>query len=174
MRALKFLLPGAVGPFSGLSWPVPIGDAPGPWVDAGGQARCERGVHACLVDDLPFWLQLELWEIELRPDSLRSGRKLVAAGGRLVRRVDEWNSATSSAFAQSCLGRVRAVAGREPALAGYVSDGEHHLHHEHPAPVAYIAARAAELADGPAGYDAERAAQAAWLADRLGLERFAA
>ena len=39
-----------------------------------------------------------------------------------------------------------------------------------PAPVCgYIAARAAELQDGPEGYDAERRRQAQWLIARLGL-----
>ena len=33
------------------------------------------------------------------------------------------------------------------------------------------AARAAELRDGPAAYERERGLQAAWLAERLGLER---
>jgi hypothetical protein len=34
---------------------------------------------------------------------------------------------------------------------------------------AYIAARAAELQDGSAGYDAERARQGDWLTSKLGL-----
>lgn len=38
-----------------------------------------------------------------------------------------------------------------------------------PPPSAYIAAHAAKRLDGPAGYDAERAWQSRWLADRLGL-----
>lgn len=172
MKTFKFLLPGGVGPFSGFRWPVPSNGEPAAWVQAadGEARRCSAGIHACAVDDLPFWLQDELWEIELEGVPTRGRRKLVAARGRLVRRIDEWNEVARHDFVEDCIERLRRLAARHPSSAGYLADAEAHAHHAGPAPVAYISARAAELAAGARAYDAERAAQARWLADRLGLD----
>jgi hypothetical protein len=174
MKAYKFTLPGAVGPFSGFHWPAPEGAQPGAWIEAEAGPGCTTGVHACLVDDLPFWLHDELWEVELAGEPRRTRHKLVAAGGRLCRRVEAWDEEAQAAFSEACVARLRELAGRRPEAAGHLGDVERFAPLVHPAAVASLAARAAEAVDGAAGYDAERAAQAHWLADRLGLERAAA
>jgi hypothetical protein len=162
--AYKFLLPERVGPFSGFAWPVET------WVAAGDERACATGVHACEPADLPFWLHDELWEIELRGPVVRGRHKVVAEAGRLLRRHEGWNEQAAVHFSASCVERVRELAERRPEAAGHLDDLAGWAPHVRPAAVASLAARAAEAVGGRAGYDAERAAQSAWLAGRLGLE----
>lgn len=161
MTAYKFLGQERVGPFSGFRWPERE------WIEAERNV-CVTGIHACAVEDLPYWLNAELWEIELE-DPARETRKLVARRGRLVRRIEDWNRETRQTFAESCVGRLRGIAKDSPAAAEYVSDAERRAGMGDASMTAFIAARAAEVADGQAGYDTERLAQANWLGERLGL-----
>ncbi len=165
MRAYKFLAPGAVGPFSGFAWPT---GTPGPWVEAVPHT-CATGVHACAVEDLPHWIHQELWEVELE-GAERAGRKLVAPRGRLLRRIEAWNAGSADEFSASCASAATAMVGDSERAAGYAEDLTTWWARGWPAAVALIAAFIAEIAGGEAGYDDERARQAGWLADRLGLE----
>jgi len=167
--AYKFLDPGAVGPFTGFRWPTPNGGS-GEWVEAETIEPCRGGVHACRVRDLPVWLGRELWEIELDGDIRELDRKLVAARGRLVRQVTPWDDAARDAFARFCLRSTRLRVGAIPVVSGFVGDIERFRAQGRVAIAGFAAARAAELLGGPAAYDAERAAQAEWLAAHLGLE----
>ena len=164
MTAYKFLLADRVGFFTGFHWPD------GEWVEATDERTCAVGVHACAPRDLPFWLLEELWEIELDGPVARGRHKLVAQRGRLVRRVDAWNSRAGEDFSQACVERVRELAARRPDAAGYLSDLGAWAPHVRPAAVASLAARAFEAVESPRGYDDERAAQSAWLVGRLGLD----
>jgi hypothetical protein len=163
MRAFKFLLPGQIAPFSGFHWPL------AGWVTADAESPCQAGIHACALDDLPFWLLDELWEVELGEPVGRGRHKLVGRSGRLVGRVEAWDRATGEEFAAACLDHVRRLAARRPEADGHFSDLAAWSPQLRPAAAASLAARAAEAVDGRAGYDRERAAQADWLADRLGL-----
>jgi hypothetical protein len=108
VRAYKFLRAGAIGPFSGFAWPRPAGGAPGPWVEANDPpARCRRGVHACRLDDLPWWLAEELWVVELGGEVVAYAHKVAAPRGRLVRRVDGWTAAARRDYAHECAWRAR-------------------------------------------------------------------
>ncbi|HEX2086070.1 MAG TPA: hypothetical protein VHF89_10340 [Solirubrobacteraceae bacterium] len=167
MLAYKFLRPGAVGPFSGHAWPQ------GAWVAAGGgTSLCRRGVHACRVEDLPRWIERELWAVELRGDVVATRWKLVAPAGRLVRRIEAWDDDAAAAFAGACIDRVRALG-----LPGYVEDAKAHCTGPRAeedralaaAVAGVIAAHAAGEAGGADGVARERAAQAAWFRERLGL-----
>jgi hypothetical protein len=112
MRALKVLNEGGVGIFSQARWPAPGADGPGAWVEADLDAQaCVRGVHACGVDQLPFWLGPELYVIELGGEVTRGERKLVAARGRLLRRIDAWTPEKARAFAAASLMHALEVAG---------------------------------------------------------------
>lgn len=107
----KFLRAGAVAPFSALAWPLPDGHAPGAWVQARGEiGLCVAGVHACRLDDLPYWLSDELWTVELGGELVAGERKVAARRGRLVRRVARWNAETAGAFAAGCARRARDIA----------------------------------------------------------------
>lgn len=161
MIAYKFLDEGRVAPYSGVHWPEP-----GSWLESEGVEPCVSGVHACRIRDLAYWLRPELWEVEL--ESVVEGERLVVAQrGRLVRRVEAWDDVAAEAFGTSCAEEARRRAARSPNLAEYADDAENP--ESSPQFAAFAAARLAELQDGPSGYDAERARQAAWLAEALGL-----
>ena len=108
MIAYKFLRAGRIGPFSGVPWP-----APGEWLQAGGGARaCEARVHACRLEDLPDWMDQELWRVELAGDVAVDCGKLVADRGRLVERIEAWDAGFMGQFAEAC-----ALRARDSALA---------------------------------------------------------
>jgi hypothetical protein len=188
--AYKFLRAGGVGPFSGFRWPPPA-DGPGPWVEAGDEPRfCERAVHACSVNDLALWLDVELWRVELDGVLSAEHDKLAARRGRLLGRVDAWNAETALEFGAACAQRV---AGRAAAAARAGADREGWVHRaaglardaaDYPAgragdparpmalaaAAAFIAAEAAAQDEGTADAAvSERAWQGAWIARRLGL-----
>jgi hypothetical protein len=193
--AYKFLRPGAVGPFSGFRWP-----RPGRWVEASGAPqRCRRGVHACRVSDLPWWLAEELWEVELDGEIVAYPHKIAAPRGRLVRRIDGWTPDARRDYVHACAWRARdraveavhgaaaerlagcttleAVqeAGRELAVGDariavtMAADAAEGALAGLAAMGAYVAAHAARQAGGADAMDAERRWQAAWLAGRLGI-----
>jgi len=165
VNAYKFLDEGAVSPFARFRWPVDD------WVEAAAVDPCRRGIHACRVQDLPFWLAPELWEIELDGDVVVHERKLVAPRGRLLRRLTGWNRELLDAFAGACLAETRLRFGSVPTLSGFVADIERLRAAGRTPLAAFAAARAAELAGGPRAYERERRRQAAWLANRVGLGR---
>jgi hypothetical protein len=105
MRAYKFTCRGAVGAFSGVAWP-----ASGAWIEATGEELCRSAVHACRVEDLPWWLDEELWEVELDDLGGAGRHKLTARRGRLVRRVDAWDMDAARAFAEACTWRAHRRA----------------------------------------------------------------
>jgi len=165
VNAYKFLRAGSVAPFSGFQW------EPGRWVEADAAVPCEQGVHACRLDDLPFWTNEELWEIELAGEVVVAGRKLVAPRGRLVGRVEAWTEAAARELGDSAAARARALADARPddAMArAYAEDAERRAGQGRAYVATYIAAVAAEHADGPEGRDRERAAQARWFRELLG------
>jgi hypothetical protein len=104
--AYKFLADGGVGPFSGVAWP-PVGE----WLQAGeGDGACSARVHACRAEDLPEWMDHELWRVELDGDVRVDCGKLVADRGRLVERIAAWDPAFMAAFAEACALRARDAA----------------------------------------------------------------
>ncbi len=193
MIAYKFLAEGAVAPFTEFHWP-----AAGEWVSAPTD-RPDVWIHACRLRDLPYWLEEELWSIELE-EPVRAARYQVASPrGRLLARVRAWDRSLAREFAEACALRARdlalpllppalqdalvgaadlesiATAARqaraEVCAAAYVVDAAHNAQHVGPATTSYIAAvLSSSLGGGLAAFEAERAWQALWLAERLGLE----
>jgi hypothetical protein len=160
VRAYKFLRAGRVGPFTGFVW------EPRAWVEAPDAVACDHGVHACRVEDLPFWTNDELWEVEVDGPLVEAERKLVAPRGRLTRRVDAWTPSTARSLADEAAARARAYADARPpddTARAYAEDAERRAGQGKAYAATYIASVAAEHAGGPAGRDAERAAQADWF-----------
>ena len=105
MIAYKFLRAERVGPFSGVAWPE------GEWLQAsGGDRACSPRVHACRVEDLPEWMDDELWRVELAGDMRVDCGKLVADRGRLLERISIWDPDLMAAFGEACALRVRDAA----------------------------------------------------------------
>jgi hypothetical protein len=107
----KFLAAGSASPFAGFDWTA----AGSRWVEAGAGTRgggveeCRRGFHACRIRDLPYWLNDELWSIELEtPVAL--AHKVVASRARLGDRVEGWTPELQRQLAVACIGRSAAHA----------------------------------------------------------------
>ena len=160
MIAYKFLRRDGCGIFSGFAWP-----APGEWVEAVA-VECESGVHACRVGDLPYWVARSLWEVELDGEVLEGRTKVVASRGRLVRRIEAWDDEARDAYVDMCAERAHELA--RSAGPGW-DDVIEPSKPEGAALLGFIAARIAEANEGPEAYHRERASQARWLVDRLGL-----
>jgi hypothetical protein len=156
--AYAFAKPGARRPFAGVPWPEP-----GTWA---GDPRASRLEH------LPVWIAAELWVVELEGSVRDIGTQLRAERGRLVRRVDAWDDEAALAFAEDCADRIRRLAGRSRvngAMTAFLEDAASFDAAD--ANVAgWIAAQAAAAVDGQDGAARERARQAAWLTERLGLD----
>jgi len=158
MQAYKFMREGAVSPFSGARWTV------GEWMEGGPGAPnpCRQGVHGCRPADLPYWLNRELWEVELDGEIAETEYKLVAERGRLVRRVDRWERRTYRRFAEACAAEVRALGVDDVAhdCNIVIDKGAYGL-------AVYFAAVGAERAGGEEGRAAERRRQAEWLGEHV-------
>jgi hypothetical protein len=113
--AYKFLRAGRLGPFSGFRWPEP-----GVWVRADGEgAPCRTGIHACRLQDLPWWLADELWEIELDEQLQVDEHKILAPAGRLLSPIERWTRACAEQYAEACAWRARDHAVHALARAGH-------------------------------------------------------
>ena len=165
MIAYKFLASGSIGPFTRFRWEADT------WVDATAVDPCRVGIHACRAVDLPLWLDEELWEIELGGQIVAGERKIVATRGRLTKRIERWTPTLSREFGRFCARRTRERVGFLPILSGFVADVDRFVAQNRMAIAGLAAARAAELRDGAAAYEAERRAQASWLAKQLGLRQ---
>ena len=175
MIALKFLQPGRRGRFSDAQWPTPTGKVPGAWVEAEGPLElCANGIHACSPRQLAYWLDQELWRVELDGELDTGPTLLLARRGRLLERVDGWPLA-AEAFAADCAERTAELVATRPGDSRLTELAEDAAWHAERAAeprqavlAAYTAAVAAD-ADRPGGFDEERARQSESLAERLGL-----
>jgi hypothetical protein len=152
--AYKFTRAGAVSPFSGVRWDR------GEWVEGGPDKPqpCRQGVHACRPEQLPYWLNEELWEVELDGEIAESDYKLVGERGRLVERVTRWDGRTFRRFGESCAAQARSLG-----VAEIAADCEAVIERGAYALAVYFTSVAAERAGGETGRLAERARQARWL-----------
>jgi hypothetical protein len=212
VRGYAFLAEGAVAPLSGFVWPKPNDGEHGAWVDT--HEAPDEALRGYRVDDLPYWLDDELWNIELEGALAKRDHVLLAERARLLGQIDAWDEPLAWEFTGACARRVaeRAAAalrdeGRADAAA--LLEGAEDLEGleraasaaaDHPGPAGMLAGYAADVsfyardagvaaraagvaakmtayalahAEDVPGYDqrlaSERAWQAAWLADRLGL-----
>ncbi len=67
------------------------------------------GVHACRVEDLAYWMHVQLWEVELGGQIVKGDHLVAASRGRLVRRLDHWE-VVSAAFGEWVVWRTRDQA----------------------------------------------------------------
>jgi hypothetical protein len=165
--AYKFLRADGTSVFTGFRWPMPEG-GPGEWVNARIEP-CRSGIHACRPPELPLWVGRVLYEIELDGEVVEQHMKVIAARGRLKRRIDSWDDALRDAYTRMCADRAHELArGASTPLEDWDAMIEPSVP-EGPALLGFVAARIAEEISGTEAYHAERARQAAWLVERLGL-----
>jgi RNA polymerase sigma-70 factor, ECF subfamily len=184
--AYKFLASDRTACFSQVRWPLP--DADDAWILASAAVgTCRRAVHACRMNDLAYWLDQQLWRVELVGKVTESATKIVAERGRLLEPVDDWPEVVP-AFIDDCTARLAEL--RDWAeekrdlrsthiLRAYLTELAEDTE---PASVSYAVAHAAGIvgwlpgegltakARGePTPFDTERRRQGRWLAARLGL-----
>jgi len=168
----KFMRPGARGLVSQQEWP-----GPGTWIEvgAGSLVACRHGVHVCRVQDLPYWIAEELWEVEIGDEWIDAPDALVARRARLTRQIERW-TAVCGDFGRACVARARehvADHGFESGhpAAQYLNEAEKFAHTENVVVAAYAAALVFGAAVGSAmeGYRAERLQQSMLLASAVGL-----
>jgi hypothetical protein len=203
--AYAFLAERAVEPLSEFAWPTPAEGEPGVWIGADTAPR--EALRGCLAGDLPYWLDDELWNVELEGELAERPHLLLADRARLLGQVDAWGSPLAWELVDACARRVAhraasalreegrteaatsleeagdiealeqaasAAAGRPgPAgtLAGYAADVCFYARDAGvPARAANVAAKMTAYAlAGDIADENERAWQAAWLAEHLGL-----
>jgi hypothetical protein len=166
--AYKFLRTDGTSAFTGFRWELPE-DSPGDWVKAPIDA-CRSGIHACRSSDLPLWSGRRLYEIELQGDIVERPSKIVASQGRLLREVATWDDELREAYTRMCADRAHELAlSTTPPLADWDAFVEPSVP-AGPALLGFLSARIAEERAGPDAFRAERATQARWLTERLGLE----
>lgn len=178
MQAFKFLKRGAIGPVSGFAWPVPAKGAPGAWVDTGAEPSvCTQGVHACTEEQLAYWVNQELWAVELDGELTDAPDCVVAPRGRLLGPVQAWIDGGAKRFVDACHRRLALRLESTPAAApwaGYLGDCEVYAGKGVWSTAAYIVAvtmarigMAADRTDEWSGYRQERAWQSQWIVRQL-------
>jgi hypothetical protein len=123
MIAFKFLARGAVGPFTGFAWPTPTGSGPGGWVEMPADGLPDRGIHACLTEDLSFWIDEELWIVELGDLVQRSSGQLISSRGRLLQRTT-WAREVANELGKACTFKARDAAAQLLRRNGRVMEAD--------------------------------------------------
>ena len=120
MRAYAFLGPAATDYVSGVRWPVPDEPGPGAWLET----EAGSPLRGYPTDQLLWWLDQHLWQVELDGDVRETGRSILGARGRLLAPVDAWTPDVAHELTTDCAVRLRdrtAAAleadGREEAAA---------------------------------------------------------
>ena len=103
MIAYKFLARGSVGPFSKRQWKA------GEWVEAARPGE-GWGIHACRSQDLSWWIDAELWRVELDGAVGERATQIEARRGRLLDRIDQWNDEARAAFGLDCVFQARDLS----------------------------------------------------------------
>jgi hypothetical protein len=122
LLAYAFLAAGAVEPLSGFVWPTPRDDQLGEWVDA--DAAPFEALRGYAAEDLPYWLDDELWNVELAGTPAKRDHVLLSQRARLVGRVDSWAEPLAWEFVIACAQRVAREAAAALGDAGYAAASE--------------------------------------------------
>lgn len=113
MAFYKFLQNGHEHPhgrFSDFAWPVPEAPGGAEWVVATLPLEvCRRGIHVCRPDDLPHWLDDELWEVEVAGEVVEDDDKVIVERARLVAPVGGWPE-MAGPFRDGCVLALRDLA----------------------------------------------------------------
>lgn len=107
MNHWKFLRRGRVSPFTGFRWP----DV-GQWVRITDADPCRDGIHACRLEQLPYWPSDELWAVDLAGTVVEGEHKVSATEARLLGPVTGWAEAAPD-LASACLERTVGHAAAE-------------------------------------------------------------
>jgi hypothetical protein len=114
--AYAFLSEGAVEPLSGFAWPTGKEGEYGDWVAA--DAAPLEALRGCRARDLQYWLDDELWNIELDGRLAERPHVLIAERARLRGRINTWSAELAWEFTAACAHRVAERAATALRAAG--------------------------------------------------------
>ena len=109
MSALyKTFKAGRIGPYSQIKWPKRLGA----WVAVDGPLElCRNGIHVARGEgELLEWLHDEVYEVEVRGESIEGDTKSCHESVRLVRRVTTLDDRALRLFAADCAERALSLA----------------------------------------------------------------
>jgi len=85
-------------------------DLSGAWQSVEGELKiCFNGFHANRADQLPYWMGTELWEVEIRGETIEDYNKICAREIRFVRQLS-WDQDKMLRFAWLCAFDANAAA----------------------------------------------------------------
>ena len=111
-----------------FQWPLPHDGKPGDWVPAleGEIIPCERGYHVCKTQDLIWWINARLFEVQCQGDQVRQegheSKNVFRGPCRLVREIECWNERTARLFACDCAERILPIYEKARPGDGRVRD----------------------------------------------------
>jgi len=81
---------------------------PGKWMPRidGELIPCENGYHICRSQDLVYWLDEAIFEVEVKGKVVEDDNKCVTRKARLLRKLETWSEKTARLFAADCAERV--------------------------------------------------------------------
>jgi hypothetical protein len=79
---------------------------------------CFNGIHAAREADLAYWIDAQLWEIELGEEMEEADTKVVSRSGRLTCCLADWNDQTARLFAADCAERALSRQGKTNPHSG--------------------------------------------------------
>ena len=94
----KFLTEHNTGAYSEFDYSeyLPKGNKPGKWLPKVEKIElCSRGYHACKKADVLDWLNAQMFEVELRGETIEDATKIVAQQMRIVKKITTWNDKTA-------------------------------------------------------------------------------
>ncbi len=100
MRAYVFLKSGAIDPFGKTSW---ITATNGEALRGPRTGNDRNQVRVCRVVDLPYWLNDELWQVELGEPITELACGISSKSARLVRQIPEWSPPRARTFAEEAV-----------------------------------------------------------------------
>lgn len=149
MTWYKFLARGALGPFSGHTWPAPDGiEHPGDWLAATRLDPCRSGLHLLRAEDLPYWLCEELYTVEVEGEVVLHESFVLTRRARLLARVDAWAQDAATAFSEDCVARVRGLAVEALRADGRLPDAARLASCDTTDEIQSVAGRILEASDG--------------------------
>jgi hypothetical protein len=109
-RYFKFLTEDYRGQYSRFDFTpyLPRDGQPGEWLPAveGDLVMCDNGYHVFIADDILYWMNARLYEVELDGEVLAGPYKFLARRMRLLRRVPGWTENVLVRFIQYCKDQV--------------------------------------------------------------------
>lgn len=87
---------------------LPKDNNPGKWLPTidGDIVLCRKGYHACTINQLTYWINAHLFEVEFSGDIVIGTDKIAGSRMRFVRKIEGWNDCNARLYACWCAEKV--------------------------------------------------------------------